>query len=200
MIDDQTSKCGADAYFISISSMGSEILPFPSIKVQTWLPGEESVCTAEGKEMGSLPFPCNCSVHPLYRRASFFNSHSPTVLKYLPATVLCWGLQSKLEINSITHRINSQKFQALINATKGGKSGDEILMVDPVEAKRLADIQMQKIKAKEKLKMQRKIEAINGAWAMIGLTAGLIIEGQTGNGILAQLAGYWGAFIGLFFR
>lgn len=34
---------------------------------------------------------------------------------------------------------------------------------------------------------RRKIEAINGAWAMIGLTAGLVIEGQTGKSILMQV-------------
>lgn len=37
---------------------------------------------------------------------------------------------------------------------------------------------------------RRQIEAINGAWAMIGLTAGLVIEGQTGKGILAQVKSY----------
>ncbi|KAK6151505.1 hypothetical protein DH2020_014140 [Rehmannia glutinosa] len=47
---------------------------------------------------------------------------------------------------------------------------------------------------------QRQIEAINGAWAMIGITAGLVIEGHTGNSIPAQLAGYWDAFIGFFVR
>lgn len=38
------------------------------------------------------------------------------------------------------------------------------------------------------LQRRRQIEAINGAWAMLGLTAGLVIEGQTGNGILAQVS------------
>ncbi|KAK3006988.1 hypothetical protein RJ639_017096 [Escallonia herrerae] len=33
---------------------------------------------------------------------------------------------------------------------------------------------------------RRRIEAINGAWAMTGLTAGLVIEGQTGNSIPSQ--------------
>lgn len=37
------------------------------------------------------------------------------------------------------------------------------------------------------LQRQREIEAVNGAWAMIGLTAGLVIEGHTGNSILAQV-------------
>lgn len=34
---------------------------------------------------------------------------------------------------------------------------------------------------------RRQIEAINGAWAMIGLTAGLVIEGHTGKPILTQV-------------
>lgn len=73
-------------------------------------------------------------------------------------------------------------------------------MVDPVEAKRLAAKQMEKIKAKEKFKRRRQIEAINGAWAMIGLTAGLVIEGKTGNSIMAQVIGYWTTFISFFVR
>ncbi|KAA8535472.1 hypothetical protein F0562_030475 [Nyssa sinensis] len=47
---------------------------------------------------------------------------------------------------------------------------------------------------------KRQIEAINGAWAMLGLTAGLLIEGQTGKNILSQLVGYWAAIVGLFVR
>jgi hypothetical protein len=37
------------------------------------------------------------------------------------------------------------------------------------------------------LQRRRQIEAINGAWAMIGLTAGLVIEGHTGKSILEQV-------------
>lgn len=35
---------------------------------------------------------------------------------------------------------------------------------------------------------QRRIEAVNGAWAMIGLTAGLVTEAQTGDSIPAQVS------------
>nr|TKW40233.1 hypothetical protein SEVIR_1G232800v2 [Setaria viridis] len=45
---------------------------------------------------------------------------------------------------------------------------------------------------------RRQAEAINGALAMIGLTAGLVLEGQTGKGILGQLAGYLAAISSLF--
>ncbi|XP_041019040.1 uncharacterized protein LOC121260982 isoform X1 [Juglans microcarpa x Juglans regia] len=79
-----------------------------------------------------------------------------------------------------------------------GGSNKEVIMVDPLEAKRLAAKQMKEIKAKEKFKRRRQIEAINGAWAMIGLTAGLVIEGQTGKSILAQLAGYWSTIVSFF--
>lgn len=41
------------------------------------------------------------------------------------------------------------------------------------------------------LQRRRQIEAINGAWAMIGLTTGLVLEGQSGNGILAQVSSLW---------
>lgn len=73
-------------------------------------------------------------------------------------------------------------------------------MVDPLEAKRLAAKQMQQIKAREKFKRRRQIEAINGAWAMIGLTAGLVIEGHTGKPILTQLADYWSAIVHFLLR
>uniref|UniRef100_A0A0E0K299 Uncharacterized protein n=1 Tax=Oryza punctata TaxID=4537 RepID=A0A0E0K299_ORYPU len=112
-----------------------------------------------------------------------------------------------------------------MNQASGGKrsSGDNVVMVDPLEAKRLAAQQMQEIQAREKLKLlvmvfhdyaeklsgllckilikekrRRQAEAINGALAMIGLTVGLVLEGQTGKGILAQLAGYLVALSSLF--
>lgn len=37
------------------------------------------------------------------------------------------------------------------------------------------------------MQRQREIEAINGGWAVLGLTIGVILEGYTGNGILAQV-------------
>ncbi|KAF5956655.1 hypothetical protein HYC85_003880 [Camellia sinensis] len=72
------------------------------------------------------------------------------------------------------------------NVTPRKAEKKEVIMVDPLEAKRLAAKQMAEIKEKERLKRRREIEAINGAWAMIGLTAGLVIEGHTGNSILSQ--------------
>ncbi|CAA6671041.1 unnamed protein product [Spirodela intermedia] len=79
-------------------------------------------------------------------------------------------------------------------------SSDDVVMVDPLEAKRLAAQQMQEIQAKQKLKRQRRIEAINGAWAVIGLTAGLVVEVQTGDSIPAQLARYWSAIVSQFWQ
>ncbi|EMS61110.1 hypothetical protein TRIUR3_19669 [Triticum urartu] len=79
-----------------------------------------------------------------------------------------------------------------------GSSGQKVIMVDPQEAKRLAVKQMQEIRARDKLKKRRQAEAINGALAVIGLTAALILEGRTGKGILGQLAGYLAALSSLF--
>eukprot|EP00850_Spirogloea_muscicola_P023932 SM000409S15233 [mRNA] locus=s409:17601:18322:+ [translate_table: standard] len=33
----------------------------------------------------------------------------------------------------------------------------------------------------------REIEAVNGGWAMLGLTSGIVVEGVAGQGILAQV-------------
>ncbi|XP_074559687.1 uncharacterized protein LOC141815636 [Curcuma longa] len=112
-------------------------------------------------------------------------------------------LQSRQQTNMVLWISKKQRLLAFANAnTSQGKGSfdDPVIMVDPVEAKRLAAKQMQEIKAKEKLKRRRQAEAINGTLAMIGLTAGLVIEGQTGKGILGQIAGYLEAFISLFIR
>ncbi|MCO5560099.1 hypothetical protein L7F22_013706 [Adiantum nelumboides] len=65
-----------------------------------------------------------------------------------------------------------------------------VVMVDPIEAKRLAVEQMELLEAKAKFKKQRAIEAINGGSAMLDITGCLIIEGYTGKPILSQVAGY----------
>ncbi|XP_009144128.1 uncharacterized protein LOC103868757 isoform X2 [Brassica rapa] len=78
------------------------------------------------------------------------------------------------------------------------KAKKEVIMVDPLEAKRLASKQMEEIKGRERQQRRRDVEAINGAWAIIGLLIGLVIEAQTGKGILAQLDGYWSAVLHLF--
>ncbi|KAJ4913492.1 hypothetical protein Rs2_08113 [Raphanus sativus] len=78
------------------------------------------------------------------------------------------------------------------------KAKKEVIMVDPLEAKRLAGKQMEEIKGRERQQRRREIEAINGAWAIIGLLIGLVIEAQTGKGILAQLSGYWSSALHLF--
>ncbi|XP_030458974.1 uncharacterized protein LOC115679513 [Syzygium oleosum] len=98
-------------------------------------------------------------------------------------------------------KTRGQAFRVLAspNMSSGRENSiNDVIMVDPLEAKRLAAQQMQRLKAKEKFQRRRQIEAINGAWAMIGLTAGLVVEGQTGKGILGQLAGYWDAIVRFF--
>ncbi|XP_073296573.1 uncharacterized protein [Primulina huaijiensis] len=127
------------------------------------------------------------------RRLSSSNSRPPTTFR--------WEFRRKQDTR--LHPRRSQVILVLANPNVSpdkGNSKKEVVMVDPLEAKRLASKQMAQIKAKEKLRKQRQIEAINGAWAMIGLTAGLVIEGGTGKSIIAQLAGYWAAFIGFFVR
>ncbi|XP_024967697.1 uncharacterized protein LOC112507365 [Cynara cardunculus var. scolymus] len=120
------------------------------------------------------------------------------------ATAIGWGLRREIDSGLGIRRNKGESFRVAVanpNVTiASGKSRKEVIMVDPVEAKRLAAKQMVAIKAKQSFKRRRQIEAINGAWAMLGLTAGLVIEGQTGNGILAQLAGYWAAVVGFFVR
>ncbi|KAI3771982.1 hypothetical protein L6452_03155 [Arctium lappa] len=118
------------------------------------------------------------------------------------AIAIGWGLRREIDSGLGIRRNKDEPFRvANPNVTiASGKSRKEVIMVDPVEAKRLAAKQMVAIKAKQSLKRRRQIEAINGAWAMLGLTAGLVIEGQTGNGILAQLVGYWAAVAGFFVR
>ncbi|CAH2077789.1 unnamed protein product [Thlaspi arvense] len=78
------------------------------------------------------------------------------------------------------------------------KAKKVVIMVDPLEAKRLVGKEMEEIKGRGKQQRRREIEAINGAWAIIGLLIGLVIEAQTGKGIVAQLAGYWSAVVHLF--
>jgi hypothetical protein len=38
------------------------------------------------------------------------------------------------------------------------------------------------------MQKQQRIEAINGGWAVLGLTLGIVLEGYTGKGILAQVS------------
>ncbi|OMO51023.1 hypothetical protein CCACVL1_30052 [Corchorus capsularis] len=105
------------------------------------------------------------------------------------ATIFRWRYGRLQYPSLVTSRTNGQAFRILATANvPSGKEdpGKNVIMVDPLEAKRLAAKQMEQIKAKEKRKRRRQIEAINGAWAMIGLTAGLVIEGQTGKSILEQ--------------
>ncbi|KAE8675847.1 cytochrome P450 [Hibiscus syriacus] len=124
-----------------------------------------------------------------------FPHRSPTIFR--------WRSGRDQGSNLVTSRTKGQAFQILANpnvSSGKGDPGNEVIMVDPLEAKRLAAKQMEQIKANGKIKRRRQIEAINGAWAMIGLTAGLVIEGQTGKSILEQLVGYLLVIIHVFVR
>ncbi|CAM8969017.1 unnamed protein product [Rhodiola kirilowii] len=109
-----------------------------------------------------------------------------------------FGFRSNQDTSILNRRTKSHALRMVVSATKS--SNKEVTMVDPLEAKRLAEKQMQEIKAKEKYKRKREIEAINGGWAVIGLTAGLVVEGHTGNGILKQLVSYWHVIPGSLFH
>ncbi|KAG6413086.1 hypothetical protein SASPL_125786 [Salvia splendens] len=152
------------------------------------------------------------------------------LLLFLSRSESLWELQRKQNEGLFPRRITGQAIRVLANPNVCTTPGfcifdlipskynvlgrhlqrkenlkKEVIMVDPSEAKRLAAKQMELIKAKEEFKRRRQIEAINGAWAMIGLTVGLVIEGQTGKSILAQvtlllLAGYWDAIVGFIVR
>ncbi|XP_022969696.1 uncharacterized protein LOC111468645 isoform X2 [Cucurbita maxima] len=138
------------------------------------------------------------------RLPNAFLSAIPTLLQHFPVSFPSrWGWSRDRDVGNSTHRTRGQAFRILANPNVSPGKDDlikKVIMVDPLEAKRLAAKEMEKIKAKEKFKRRRQIEAINGAWAMIGLTAGLIVEGQTGKGILAQLAGYLAAVVNFFVR
>ncbi|KAH9610037.1 hypothetical protein KSS87_016787 [Heliosperma pusillum] len=114
-----------------------------------------------------------------------------SVTSYLDIGFSCfrWHLIGRQQSRSFTHTSRGRALRVLAtsNVSPGRRRlGKEVIMVDPVEAKKLAAKQMEEIKAKEKLERRRQIEAINGAWAMIGLTLGLVIEGQTGKGVIGQ--------------
>ncbi|XVF47788.1 hypothetical protein PTKIN_Ptkin03bG0139100 [Pterospermum kingtungense] len=126
---------------------------------------------------------------PLFN-GSLLSSSSNLQFHHRSATILRWRFGKHQGSSLVNSGIKGQAFRILANpnvSSGEGDPGNEVIMVDPLEAKRLAAQQLVQIKAKEKLKRRRQIEAINGAWAMIGLTAGLVIEGQTGKSILAQV-------------
>jgi len=74
---------------------------------------------------------------------------------------------------------------------RGSKEPPKVtLMVDPLEAKRLAAEEWTLLQERAAFQKKKRIEAINGGWAVLGLTIGIIVEGYTGKGILSQVAGY----------
>lgn len=113
----------------------------------------------------------------------------PCIASYTPPTFpgAREGLAKLPQV--IVKKAKRPRFQVLVQkvVSSGPK---EIVMVDPIEAKRLAAEQMKQLQAKAEFKRQRTIEAINGGWAMLGLTVGIVIEGYTGKTILSQVAGY----------
>ncbi|XP_010448046.1 PREDICTED: uncharacterized protein LOC104730559 [Camelina sativa] len=123
----------------------------------------------------------------------------------IPSSSLVKGLRRHQDAKLVGNRTRGGVVRVLANPNVSpppppgkAKVKKEVIMVDPVEAKRIAGKQMEEIKGREKQQRRREIEAINGAWAVIGLMIGLVIEAQTGKGIVAQLVGYWSAVVHLF--
>uniref|UniRef100_A0A0D9YUT7 Uncharacterized protein n=1 Tax=Oryza glumipatula TaxID=40148 RepID=A0A0D9YUT7_9ORYZ len=139
----------------------------------------------------SPPVFLSASATPPPPSAAAASSSSPFLSTgHVSSAPSTWTVQYKQPGHTFYRRTHVQSFLAFASTdTSEGKrsSGDNVVMVDPLEAKRLAAQQMQQIQAREKLKRRRRAEAINGALAMIGLTVGLVLEGQTGKGILAQV-------------
>ncbi|XP_066322013.1 uncharacterized protein [Miscanthus floridulus] len=141
----------------------------------------------------------SASILPLPASCSSGSSHFLTIERVSSSPSLSrWTIQYKQLGHTLYRRSHVLAF-ASADAPQGKRSsGENVVMVDPLEAKHLAAKQMQEIRAKEKLKRRRQAEAINGALAMIGLTAGLVVEAHTGKGILGQLVGYLTAISSLF--
>ncbi|XP_031481822.1 uncharacterized protein LOC116251602 [Nymphaea colorata] len=141
--------------------------------------------------MGGIAWEAGCH-HYLASTSSIPLLHS----ELLPTSAFLLSCRWRMKNSAclLARRGSSRNFRVFAESTVSsgnGTPGNKVVMVDPLEAKRLAAKQMEMLKSKEKFQNQRQIEAINGAWAIIGLTAGVVIEGRTGHGILAQLAGYW---------
>ncbi|KAK6783679.1 hypothetical protein RDI58_017133 [Solanum bulbocastanum] len=127
------------------------------------------------------------------------NIREKSKFHHSPVRKFEYGRMQNTDLASWKTKSRAIRVLANPNASPGReRTRKEVIMVDPLEAKRLAAKQMEEIKAKERYQRRRQIEAINGAWAMIGLTVGLIIEGHTGLSIPSQLESYISAFVGIF--
>ncbi|CAK9204336.1 unnamed protein product [Sphagnum troendelagicum] len=102
------------------------------------------------------------------------------------------GLGQSRPLKKIKHVAVHAVAETDLNGTFRGsqKQTKEVIMVDPLEAKRLAAAEWKLLQARAALQRQQQIEAINGGWAVLGLTIAIIIEGYTGNSIPEQVAGY----------
>ncbi|CAI0394087.1 unnamed protein product [Linum tenue] len=140
------------------------------------------------------------SPSPVTGKLPLFSSPASSAVSglYLPSTK--WGFGVEPDVSSGVSRTKGRAFRISATANASGSLKKVVIMVDPAEAKRLAAKQMVEIRRKERLKRTREIEAINGAWAMIGLTAGLLIEGYSGKTMIEQLAGYLYAIFHIFIR
>ncbi|KAL9249320.1 hypothetical protein AKJ16_DCAP00810 [Drosera capensis] len=157
-----------------------KVIAFIKIRKHSWLPP---------KRLGFRKIvACN-------RKSWWCNDYLPClVLVLLTSSTDCpmWRLGRNGDARLSTPKAQGHKLLVAgkdnVFLAKGTKK--EVIMVDPLEAKRIAAREMEEIRAREEFGRKRRGEAINGALAMIGLTASLVIEGRTGKGIVGQLYGY----------
>ncbi|XWS73180.1 hypothetical protein CRYUN_Cryun02cG0104000 [Craigia yunnanensis] len=87
---------------------------------------------------------------------SFLFSSPNLQFHHRSATIFRWRFGRDQGSNLVTCRTKGQAFRILANpnvSSGKGDPGNEVIMVDPLEAKRLASKQMEQIKAKEKFKV-----------------------------------------------
>ncbi|CAN6547272.1 unnamed protein product [Malus baccata var. baccata] len=88
----------------------------------------------------------------LFTQSSSFPNHHRR-----SAPLYNWGWRRHQGGSVVAYRTNGSALQLLANpnvSSKKGASNNEVIMVDPLEAKRLAAKQMEEIKAKEKYKVK----------------------------------------------
>ncbi|KAL0873114.1 hypothetical protein Bca101_022819 [Brassica carinata] len=190
----------------SSSGSPSLLIPEPCPDGNQFKKWEKRLENMKGLEMVVTSFSSTPSIFFYIGADSQISSSSIHVRFTVPSApfFLRNGLRRQQDAKLVGTRARGGAVRVLANPNASSpppgkvKAKKEVIMVDPLEAKRLASKQMEEIKGRERQQRRREIEAINGAWAIIGLLIGLVIEAQTGKGILAQLDGYWSAVLHLF--
>ncbi|XP_040948920.1 uncharacterized protein [Gossypium hirsutum] len=94
---------------------------------------------------------------PFFNGSLLFSS-SNRQFPHRSTTIFRWSFGRDQGSSLVTRRTKGRAFRILANpnvSSGKGNSGKEVIMVDPLEAKRLAAKQMVQIKAKEKAKVKK---------------------------------------------